>query len=345
MISLNQLQNKLNNQTKNFALLLEFPQQYAERLWSIGVYDCATFPQAHERLRDVFDSNDLNSILTHDSFKYLIINEYDDQEIIESLHKEITAMASRIESQMFVDIETLELVSAIYKVLGLSEDAKFIINTGANFRLEWRPYFDAYDDPLAVQYADLKVHGCYYRLIATKFPFEKISFDNIKSYLYKIKWEHDGEFEGCISNGNSLSKHEDWLMMTLELFNSGIGNDARLNPTTFEIERVRYLVYGFPLVPSLVSDWHKPDLNLQVKNLDGDQKFIVRIDQQSLIFYARRVEASLFNTIDCEKHISLYRASVLAHFDADDELLKVNGVKYLTCFRPYSLEDTRGVQI
>lgn len=98
MISLNQLQNKLNNQTKNFALLLEFPQQYAERLWSIGVYDCATIPQAHERLRDVFDSNDLNSILTHDSFKYLIINEYDDQEIIESLHKEITAMASRIES-------------------------------------------------------------------------------------------------------------------------------------------------------------------------------------------------------------------------------------------------------
>ena len=48
------------------------------------------------------------------------------------------------------------------QALGLPEDAKFIVNTGADFRLEWRPYFDAFDDPLIVQYADLKVHGCYF---------------------------------------------------------------------------------------------------------------------------------------------------------------------------------------
>jgi len=273
-----------------------------------------------------------------------MINEYDDQEIIESLHKEIESMANRIESLMLVDIETLELVSVIYQVLGLPEDAKFIVNTGADFRLEWRPYFDAFDDPLTVQYADLKVHGCYFRLIACKFPFEKLSLDDIKKYMYINHVNHNGEFEGCISEGNTFSKHVHWLVLTLELFSSGKVNKAQFNPTTFKIEGMRYLVYGFPLIPSLASDWHKPNLCLRVKNLDGDQKFIVRIDQQDLVFYARRVDTNSFNTIDYEKYISLYQSSVLSHFDADNNLLKVDGVKYLSFFRPFSVEDMKGVQ-
>lgn len=51
-----------------------------------------------------------------------------------------------------------------------------------------------------------------------------------------------------------------------------------------------------------------------------------------------------FNTIDYEKYISLYQSSVLSHFDADNNLLKVDGVKYLSFFRPFSVEDMKGVQ-
>ncbi len=345
MISLNQLQNKLNNQAKSFALLMEFPILFAEKLWANGVYTLSQFSEVHEDLKSVFNENELEQILEHKTLKYLMINEFDDQEIIDSLHTEIEMMASRIENQMLVDIETLELVSVIYKVLGLDEEAKFIVNTGADFTLEWRPYFDAFNDPLIIQYADLIVHGCYYRLIATKFPFEKISLNTIKRYMHKVIWEHDGDYEGCISRGNSFSKHEDWLTMTLELFNSGKVNDDRLNPTTFEIEGGRYLIYGFPLNPSLVSDWHKPELALHVKNLDGEQKFIIRIDQQQLIFYARRVDKSTFNTVNCNELIDTFNLGVLSHFDADDNLLEINRIKYLTCFRPYSLEDMKGVQV
>ncbi|GAB2989104.1 MULTISPECIES: hypothetical protein [Pseudoalteromonadaceae] len=344
MISLYQLKNKLNKQAKEFAELLEFPDLYAQGLWARGVYNSPHFSDTHNCLTEVFEQENLDSILKHDSLKYLMINEYDDQEIIESLHKEIESMANRIESLMLVDIETLELVSVIYQALGLPEDAKFIVNTGADFRLEWRPYFDAFDDPLIVQYADLKVHGCYFRLIASKFPFEKLSLDNIKKYMYINHVNHDGEFEGCISDGNSFSKHEHWLMLTLELFNSGKVSKTQFSPTTFKIEGMRYLVYGFPLVPSYVSDWHKPDLCLQVKNVDGDQKFTIRIDQQSLIFYARRVDTNFFNTIDYEKYISLYQSSVLSHFDADKNLLEVDGVKYLSFFRPFSIEDNKEAQ-
>ena len=342
MISLYQLKNKLNKQAKEFAELLEFPDLYAERLWSIGVYNCSNFSQVHERLKEAFDGDELEPLLQHGSLKYLMINEYDDLEIIESLHKEIESMAIRIESLMLVDIETLELVSAIYKVLGLPDDANFIVNTGADFRLEWRPYFDALDDPLLVQYADVKVHGGYYRLIATKFPYGKISLDNIKRHLYAINLQQDGEFEGSISSGNSLSKHEDWLVMTLELFNKEVSSNARLNVTTFKIEGDRYLVYGFPVLPSLVSSWHKPELALQFKNLDGEQKFIVRIDQQALVFYALRIDASVFNTINYEKRISLFQMGILSHVDADGKLLEVERVKYLTCFRPYCVEDMKG---
>ncbi|MBM7073905.1 hypothetical protein JQC92_18015 [Shewanella sp. 202IG2-18] len=344
MISLYQLKNKLNKQAKEFAELLEFPDLYAQGLWARGVYNCPYFSDTHKYLSEVFEKKKLDSILKHDSLKYLMINEYDDQEIIESLHKEIESMANRIESLMLVDIETLELVSVIYQVLGLPEDAKFIVNTGADFRLEWRPYFDAFDDPLTVQYADLKVHGCYFRLIACKFPFEKLSLDDIKKYMYINHVNHNGEFEGCISEGNTFSKHVHWLVLTLELFSSGKVNKAQFNPTTFKIEGMRYLVYGFPLPASLVSDWHKPELCLQVKNVDGDQKFIVRIDQQALVFYARRVDTNFFNTIDYEKYISLYKSSVLSHFDADNQLLEVDGVKYLSFVRPFCLEDSKGAQ-
>jgi len=187
VISLYQLKNKLNKQAKEFAELLEFPDLYAQGLWARGVYNCPYFSDTHKYLSEVFEKKKLDSILKHDSLKYLMINEYDDQEIIESLHKEIESMANRIESLMLVDIETLELVSVIYQVLGLPENAKFIVNTGADFRLEWRPYFDAFDDPLIVQYADLKVHGCYFRLIACKFPFEKLSLDDIRKYMYIMR--------------------------------------------------------------------------------------------------------------------------------------------------------------
>ena len=121
MISLYQLKNKLNKQAKEFAELLEFPDLYAQGLWARGVYNCPHFSDTHKYLSEVFEKKKLDSILKHDSLKYLMINEYDDQEIIESLHKEIESMANRIESLMLVDIETLELVSVIYQVLGLPE--------------------------------------------------------------------------------------------------------------------------------------------------------------------------------------------------------------------------------
>ena len=39
-----------------------------------------------------------------------------------------------------------------------------------------------------------------------------------------------------------------------------------------------------------------------------------------------------------------YQSSVLSHFDADNNLLKVDGVKYLSFFHPFSVEDMKGVQ-
>ena len=96
MISLYQLKNKLNKQAKEFAELLEFPDLYAQGLWARGVYNCPHFSDTHKYLSEVFEKKKLDSILKHDSLKYLMINEYDDQEIIESLHKEIESMANRI---------------------------------------------------------------------------------------------------------------------------------------------------------------------------------------------------------------------------------------------------------
>ncbi|WP_249297298.1 hypothetical protein [Pseudoalteromonas phenolica] len=99
------------------------------------------------------------------------------------------------------------------------------------------------------------------------------------------------------------------------------------------------------MIPSLVSEWQKPELNLHVKNLDGEQNFLIRIDQQQLIFYAHRVDKSTFNTVNSSELIDAFNLGVLSHFDADDKLLDFNGIKYLTCFRPYSSEDMKEGQV
>jgi len=341
MISLYELKNKLNYQAKEFAQLLELPSLYAQGLWSEGVYSCPSFTQTHEQLEAAFANKSLESILDHDSFRYLMINECDDQHIIESLHREVNEMASRIERLMLVDYGALEVISAIYRVLGLPDEANFIVNTGANFKLDWQPYFSQFEDPTAVQYADLRLHGCYYRLIASKFPFSKVTLDKIKKYLYITHLNYAGELEEDTRGEVSFADHENWLISTLELFIGGKLSNKGLSPTTFKIDGMRYLVHGFPLKPSLVSGVHKPELVLQVKNLDGNQKFIVRIEQQTLVFYARRIDKRFFNTISYAKYVSLFESSVLSHADAAKSLLDVGGVKYLSCFRPYSLEDIK----
>lgn len=334
MISLYQLKNKLNKQAKDFALALNISDLYAQGLWTAGVYNCNNFSQVHEHLDSMFDFNSLESILHHDSFKYLMINEYDDNEIIDSLHKEIASMAARIEGLMLKEVDTLLLVSIIYKVLGLHDDSRFIVNTGAEFRLEWHPYYRSSNDPNQVQYADLTILGYCYRLVATKYPYNNLSLSNIKKYMYLLHSEHQDLFETNAEEHNNFLKHAGWFVKTFEQTYAEHCNDSCFTPTVFKIKGIRYIVYGFRLNSALITKQNKSDLDLRIKNIDGDQKFVVRIDQQEIMFYARRFTKRILNTVEYDKYIAEPQKGVLSHVDADERPVVVEGNKFVTFFFP-----------
>ncbi|AXQ98993.1 hypothetical protein [Pseudoalteromonas piscicida] len=331
MISVSQLQEKLSTQAKLFEALFELPTALAEEAIVKGVYNCNTFSGALKILEQTFSNFDLQYEIDHDQLKYLLINEYEDEVLVKSLHIEIENMASRIESLNTVKVSTLTLISNLYKLFSLHGESKFIMNTEGNFRLEWRPYFDALEDPLFVQYADFKLNNCYFRFIATKYPFEKLSIDNVNHYMHLVKHQQENDYEGCISEGNSLDKHHDWLLMTLELFTKNTAASDRLEHATFMIEGSRYLVFGIRTHDKLVSEWRKPELNVHLKQVKEVQKFIVRIGQQALVLQARLSEIN-------DDYVSKTNFHVLSHWDSNCDLLEFNGSKFCTYFRPLNIE-------
>lgn len=110
MISLSHLQQKLNLQAKHFAMILTIPDLIAEGLLARGLYNCLNFRSAQQALITEYSDGKVSSLYEHDSFKYLFINEFDDDEIIEDLHQNIEKMAARIERLHIIDVAPIEII-------------------------------------------------------------------------------------------------------------------------------------------------------------------------------------------------------------------------------------------
>jgi hypothetical protein len=61
--------------------------------------------------------------------------------------------------------------------------------------------------------------------------------------MYINHVNHNGEFEGCISEGNTFSKHVHWLVLTLELFSSGKVNKAQFKSNNLQNRKVCAIWY------------------------------------------------------------------------------------------------------
>ena len=71
-------------------------------------------------------------------FKYLLICEVEDKELIDDLHIEIENMASRLDSKTVINISKIDLISNLFKLFGLENESRYIIGV-EHIDLDWKP--------------------------------------------------------------------------------------------------------------------------------------------------------------------------------------------------------------
>ena len=342
MILLEQLHTKLQYQAKIFAWLLEIPELIAAGLFARGVYNFANFSAAEQSLRHEYSKNNLHAIFEHDTLKYIFIGEVDDDELIDELHKEIEVMSARILSLNLIEKPQLQIISAIYKSMGLLDESRFIVNTGAEFQLNWKPYFSTLTDPTEVLYADLLVHTRTFRLVASKYPLRKLSYDNISTYLSRrLKQDSNLHKATLGAERNKIEKHKNWLQNNLKSAFGDVLQNGSETPAFYHIRRKRYLVFGFMLPTGKAKkiNTELPKLNLLVKNTKEFQKYIIKVEQQSLVFEAHRISTSYANHEVLTDMQIEQKKILMSHTDASNDWFALKGTRFSVGFRPIKVKE------
>lgn len=342
MILLEQLHTKLQYQAKLFAWLLEIPELIAEGLLARGVYNFANFSAAENALHLEYSKNNLHAIFEHDTLKYLFIGEVDDDELIDQLHEKIDVMSARIVALNLIERPQLQIISAIYKSIGLLDESRFIVNTGAEFQLNWKPYFNTLTDPTEVLYADLLVHTRPFRLVASKYPLSKLSYDNLNTYLSRrLKQDSNLHKATLGAERNKIEKHKNWLQSNLKCAFGDVLQNGSETPTFYSIQRKRYLVFGFMLPTGKAKkvNTELPKLNVLVKNTKESQKYIIKIEQQSLVFETHRISTS-FAKHEVLTDMQIEQKKILmSHTDASSDWFALKGNRFSVGFRPIKVKE------
>lgn len=340
MILFEQLHTKLQCQAKLFAWLLEIPELIAEGLFARGVYNFANFSAAEQALLLEYSKNNLHGIFEHDTLRYLFIGEVDDDELIDELHEKIEVMSARIVALDLIEKPQLQIISSIYKSMGLLDESRLIVNTGAEFQLNWKPYFNTLTDPTEVLFADLLVHKRTFRLIASKYPLSKLSYDNLHTYLSRrLKQDSNLHKATLGSERVKLDKHKIWLDRNLKRAFGEVLQNGKEAPVFYKVKGKRYLIFGFMLPSGKTKKLDKelPRLNLLIKNTKEPQKYIVKIEQQALVFDVSRISKS-FSNHEILNDIQIGQKKLLmSHSDASCNWFKSKGEYFAVGFRPIML--------
>ncbi len=126
-------------------------------------------------------------------------------------------MSARIVALELIERPQLQIISAIYKSMGLLDESRHIVNTGAVFQLNWKPYFNTLTDPTEVLFADFLVNKRTFILIASKYPLSKLSYDNLNTYLSRrLKQDSNLHKATLGTERTKIEKHKNWLQSNLK---------------------------------------------------------------------------------------------------------------------------------
>jgi hypothetical protein len=174
---------KLTLQAKLLAKSLNLPSKFGNDLLATSIYRHIDFEDLCDSIAEFNYASSFGALSEYQKLKYVLICEVEDKELIEDLHLEIEQMAIRLESKTVINISKIDLISNLFKLFGLENESKFIIDA-EHLELKWQPLFESLQDHQAVLSTDLLINEIPFRLIATKVQFDEFTVDNVKHSLH-----------------------------------------------------------------------------------------------------------------------------------------------------------------
>jgi hypothetical protein len=340
MITSDTLILKLKLQSKLLAKSLNLPEKFGNDLLATAIYQHFDFNELCESVSEFEYALSFEFLSEYQKLKYLFICEIEDQKLIEDLHIEIEKMALRLEERTVINLSKLDLISNIYKLFGLENESRYIIDA-EGIELRWQPCFDSLQDHQAVLRTDLLINEIPFRLIATKVSFDEFSVDNIKNSLHTNLAQADDSSAKTNEERIKIDEHIKWLADCFDCLSNFKSDTPDRHPRYFKINNQNYLVYGFPLSPHLsVSNKDECiNIKIQIKNTDEKQVFILNLGNERLA-----LECIFLNKIeDGEKCYSpenqWINDTFLDHENACKFRIVFNNSYYLMIFRPFSHVD------
>lgn len=337
MITSDTLILKLSLQAKLLAKSLNLPSKFGNDLLATAVYQYFDFNELCESVSEFEYALSFESLSEYQKLKYLLICEIEDKELIRDFHKEIENMAIRLESKTVINISKLDLISNLYKLFGLENESKYIVDA-EHLKLKWQPIFESLKDHQAILSTDLLINEIPFRLIATKVLFDEFSVDNIKHSLHTHLAQADDSSAKINEERKRIDEHIKWVADSCDCLSNFESDIPDRHPRYFKINNQNYLVYGFPLSPhlSISENGNCPNINIRIKDTEEKQVFILNLGNERLA-----LECIFLNKIeDGEKCYSpgnqWINDTLLNHVNACKFRIVFNKSYYLMILRPFT---------
>lgn len=333
MITSDLLILKLKLQSKLLAKSLNLPEKFGFDLLATSIYQHFDFNELCDSIAEFNYAENFGTFSEFEKLKYLLICEVEDEELINDLHIEIENMALRLEERTVINISKLDLISNLYKLFGLENESRYIIDA-EHIKLDWKPCFDSLKDPQSILCCDLIINDMQVLLIATKFQFNECSLDNLEQSII----QNSVQIKRSNIETQDIRDYTEWLKDSLDCLSNIESPNSDERPDFYTINNQNYLVYGFILSPhkQTSNNNQSSNINIHVKNTDEKQVFILKLEGgQFTLEYI-----FLHKTEDGEKPYTpknqYIQDTVLSHPNACRFPVIFNNAYYLMPIRPFA---------
>lgn len=341
MITYIHLGLKLERQATLLSTSLNLPIEIAKDALARAIYCETDYKALESSLYENINSLKSKHAMLLNWLKYLLIGEgVNDKRLIIELQKSIDHMANRLANMVVINISKLQLISKIFLLFGLDDEAKYIFN--ANFGLIWKPIFSVLNRDYEALYSTIKLGEFPFRLFAIRYFEEKYDQFSVNNNFKKALLYSTPSEEELLDEANKVELLKLWFLSTHSVLNSQTMFKEENQPHVFNIKNKRYLVYGFPLSNKACEDLDEstPLLDLRVRNIGEKQTFIIKFGKQKLTLLAEKLDDSpvIDHVNYCEFTYAL-KESLLTHKDARKSPCPKYDSLFSLALRPYKDAD------
>ena len=324
---------KLKLQAKLLAKSLNLPEKFGNDLLATAIYQHLDFEDLCDSIAEFDYAKSFGALSEFQKLKFLLICEVEDKEFIEDLHKEIGNMALRLEERTVINISKLDLISNIYKLFGLENESKYIIDA-EDIVLDWQPCFQSLADPQATLCSKVLINDRQVLLLATKIRFDECSSDTLKKSLS----QNFEQLDKLNIETNDIKSYNDWVKGSVDCLLNIDSECVDERPSFYTINHQNYLVFGFVLTPhKQISGGNCLDnISIPIHNTHEKQNFILNLEDGRLaleLIYLNEIEDG---EKPCLPKIQWIQDTLLSHLEACSFPTIFNNGYYFMLIRPFA---------